>query len=92
MKVEIYDQTYNLQVDGDEGYLRNMASFVDEKMRAVAESTRQVDSARIAVLTALNIADELFSLRKRLAEIEGPLRQRVERCVRLTEKVLEASS
>ena len=92
MKIEIFDQTYNVQVDGDEGYLRGVASFVDEKMRVVAESTRQVDSARIAVLTALNIADELFTLRKQMEEIEGPIRQRVQRCVRLTEKVLEASS
>jgi cell division protein ZapA len=92
MKVEIFDQTYNVQADGDESYLRSVASFVDEKMRAVAESTRQVDSTRVAVLTALNVADELFALRKRLEEMEGPLRQRVERCVRLTEKVLEASS
>jgi cell division protein ZapA len=92
MKVEIFDQTYNVQADDDENHLRNVASFVDEKMRAVAESTRQVDSTRVAVLTALNVADELFALRKRLEEIEGPLRQRVQRCVRLTEKVLEASS
>lgn len=92
MKVEIFDQTYNVQAEGDEDYLRKVASFVDEKMRAVADSTRQVDSTRVAVLTALNIADEFFALRKRLDEVEGPLRQHVERCVRLTEKVLEVSS
>lgn len=92
MKVDIFDQTYNVQAETGETHLRHVASFVDEKMRSVAESTRQVDSTRVAVLTALNIADELFALRKRLEEIEGPLRQRVQRCVRLTEKVLEASS
>jgi cell division protein ZapA len=92
MKVEIFDQTYNVQAEGDEAYLRNVAAFVDEKMRAVAESTRQADSTRIAVLAALNMADELFSLRKRQEELEGPVRERVQRCVRLTEKVLEASS
>ncbi|HEV2420389.1 MAG TPA: cell division protein ZapA [Candidatus Acidoferrales bacterium] len=93
MKVEIFDQTYNVQAEGEEeAHLRRVASFVDEKMRAVAESTRQVDSTRVAVLTALNIADELLALRKRQEEVEGPLRQRVERCVRLTEKVLETSS
>lgn len=92
MKVEIFDQTYNVQADGDEDYLHKVASFVDEKMRAVAESTRQVDSTRVAVLTALNIADEFLALKKHLEEVEGPLRQRVERCVRLTDKVLEACS
>lgn len=92
MKVEIFDQTYNVQADGEEAYLREVASFVDEKMRAVAESTRQVDSTRVAVLTALNIADELYALRKRQEGIEGPLRHRVERCIRLAERTLEASS
>lgn len=89
MKVEIFDQAYNIQTDGDESRLRRVASFLDEKMRAVAESTRQVDSTRVAVLAALNIADELFTLRTRQEEVEGPLRRRVERCVRLVERTLE---
>jgi len=92
MKIEIFDQSYNLQAEDDESYLRELAAFVDEKMRAVAESTRQVDSTRVAVLAALNLADELFTVRQRLKQIEGPLRQRVERCVRLVEKTLEASA
>lgn len=91
MKVEIFDQTYNVQADGEEAYLRDVASFVDEKMRAVAQSTRQVDSTRVAVLTALNIADELFTLRKRQEGVEGPLREHVQRCVRLVERTLETS-
>lgn len=91
VKIEIFDQTYNVQADGDEAYLRELAAFVDQKMRTVAEATRQVDSMRVAVLSALNIADELFSLRKRQHELEGPLRQRVEKCVNLVEKALETS-
>src|SRR5487761_265522 len=91
MKIEIFDQTYNVQAEGDEAYLRQLASFVDEKMRAVAEATRQVDSTRLAVLASLNIADELFTLRRRQGEIEGPLRKRVEKCVNLVEKALESS-
>ena len=91
MKVDIFDQTYNMQAEGDEAYLRELAAFVDGKMRAVAEATRQVDSMRVAVLAALNIADELFALRARQAELEGPLRQRVEKCVTLVEKTLEGA-
>lgn len=92
MKVEIFDQTYNVQTDGEENHLRNVASFLDEKMRAVAESTRQVDSTRVAVLAALNIADELFVLRKHQEELEGPLRQHVQRCIRLVERTLQTSA
>ena len=92
MKIDIFDQSYNVQADGDEAYLHELAAFVDEKMRAVAKSTRQADSTRVAVLATLNIADELFTLRKRLKAIEGPVRQRVDRCIRLVEKTLEASA
>lgn len=91
MKIEIFDQTYNVQAEGDEAYLRQLASFVDEKMRTVAEATRQVDSTRLAVLASLNIADELFTLRRRQEQLEGPLRKRVEKCVNLVEKALENS-
>jgi cell division protein ZapA len=81
----------DVQAEGDEAYLHQLASFVDEKMRTVAETTRQVDSTRVAVLASLNIADELFTLRRRQEELEGPLRKRVEKCVNLVEKALESS-
>ncbi len=92
MKIEIYDQVYNVQADGDEAYVKELASFVDGKMRSVAEATHTVDSLRVAVLAALNIADEFFTLRQRQEQLEGPLRKRVERCVSLVEKALERSS
>ena len=92
MKVEIYDQSYNVHAEGNEEYLRKLAAYVDGKMRDVAETTRMVDSLKVAVLAALNIADELFAARERQQTLEGPLRQRVEKCVTLVEKALEASN
>ena len=56
--VEIYDQTYHLSgQNGD--HIRELAARVDAKMRAVAAQGRTVDSLRVAVLAALNFADEL---------------------------------
>ncbi|HEV3254626.1 MAG TPA: cell division protein ZapA [Candidatus Acidoferrales bacterium] len=92
MKIEIYDQSYNVSAEQDEAYLKELARFVDGRMRAVADATRTVDSLKVAVLAALNIADELFTLRERQGELEGPLRKRVEKCVALVEKALEQSS
>jgi cell division protein ZapA len=89
VKIEIYDQSYNVNADGNEEYLKELAAFVDGKMRSIAESTRMVDSLRVAVLAALNIADETFTLRQRQQEIDGPLRKRVEKCVAMVEKALE---
>ena len=92
MKIEIYDQLYNVNADGNEEYFRELAAYVDGKMRTVAESTHMVDSLKVAVLAALNIADEMFTMRQKQQEIEGPLRKRVEKCVSLVEKALEHSN
>lgn len=92
MKIEIYDQSYNLSADQDETYVKELAAFVDSKMRTVADATRTVDSVKVAVLAAVNIADELFTLRQRQEKLEGPLQKRVEKCVAMVEKVLEHSS
>ncbi len=56
--VEIYDQTYHLSGQ-DAEHIRSLAAQVDGKMRAVAAQGRTVDSLRVAVLAALNLADEL---------------------------------
>jgi cell division protein ZapA len=56
--VEIYDQTYHLSGQ-DPDLIRRLAAQVDAKMRAVAAQGRTVDSLRVAVLAALNLADEL---------------------------------
>lgn len=56
--VEIYDQTYHLSGQ-DAEQIRSLAELVDARMRAVAAQGRTVDSLRVAVLAALNLADEL---------------------------------
>jgi cell division protein ZapA len=89
IQVNIYDQSYRISGELDEAYVQELARYVDEKMRAVAEATKTVDSVRVAVLAALNVADELHALRKREGEARAELRQRVTRCVRLVEQALE---
>lgn len=56
--VEIYDQVYHLSGQNPE-HIRALAARVDEKMRAVAAQNHTADSLRVAVLAALNFADEL---------------------------------
>jgi cell division protein ZapA len=56
--VEIYDQLYHLSGD-DPHHIRELAGYVDAKMRAVAAQGKTADSLRVAVLAALNLADEL---------------------------------
>jgi cell division protein ZapA len=56
--VEIYDQTYHLSGQ-DANHIRKLAERVDATMRAVSAQGRTVDSLRVAVMAALNLADEL---------------------------------
>jgi cell division protein ZapA len=63
VRVEIFDQAYNLR-GSDPEYILKLAEYVDGKMRAVAEQTHTVDTVRLAVLAALNIADEYHLLKR----------------------------
>lgn len=64
VRVEIFDQAYNLR-GTDPEYILKLAEYVDAKMRAVAEATNTIDTVRLAVLAALNIADEYHLLKKK---------------------------
>ncbi len=64
VRVEIFDQAYNLR-GSDPEYIIQLAEYVDSKMRAVAEQTHTVETARLAVLAALNIADEYHLLKRK---------------------------
>lgn len=72
--VDIYDQVYQLR-GTDPQHIERLASIVDAKMRAVSAHGATVDSLRVAVLAALNIADELMTLRARFDTVTGSLTQ-----------------
>ena len=62
--VEIFGQTYNVRGEGDPNYLTELARFVDSRMREVAAQVATIDPMKIAILAALNIADEFSRYRK----------------------------
>jgi cell division protein ZapA len=64
VRVEIFDQAYNLR-GSDSEYILKLAEYVDSKMRAVAKATNTIDTVRLAVLAALNIADEYHLLERK---------------------------
>ena len=64
VRVNIFNQSYSLRsADGDGAHVERVARLVDERMRAVASGLAVHDVAKVAVLTALNLADELEGLR-----------------------------
>ena len=88
VRVEIYDQAYNLR-GTDAEYILKLAEFVDCKMRSVAEQTSTVDSLRLAVLAALNIADEYHLLKKRYESLASEYRKRADMLAGVLDEVLE---
>jgi cell division protein ZapA len=75
VRVEIFDQTYSLR-GTDPEYIEKLAEYVDAKIRAVAEQTSTVDSVRLAVLAALNIADEYHILKRKYEGIAAEYNRR----------------
>ena len=88
IRVEIYDQVYNLRgVDAE--YILKLAQFVDGKMRNVAEQTSTIDSLRLAVLAALNIADEFHVLKKKYDLLAGEYNRRAGQLAGALDEVLK---
>ncbi len=88
IRVEIYDQTYHLR-GSDPDYINKLAEYVDTKMRVVASQTATVDSLRLAVLAALNIADELQTLRKKYESVSTEYSQRANHLQTALESALD---
>ena len=76
-EVEIFGAVYHVRGRDDSGYLQELADLVDGKMREVSERVRTVDTAKIAILAALNIADELHQCRERHEGERAEIRERV---------------
>jgi len=76
--VEIFGQSYAVRAGTDPGYVEALASHVDAQMREVGRGSGAVDTLRIAVLAALNIADEVFQLRARALDEQRRLQSRAE--------------
>jgi cell division protein ZapA len=65
-EVEIYKDLYKIVNDASPKYTQSLAKYVDEKMKDISQTTSTVSSMKVAVLAALNIADELFKVKREL--------------------------
>ena len=88
VRVEIFDQAYNLR-GSDPEYILKLAEYVDSKMRAVAEATNTIDTVRLAVLAALNIADEYHQLKAKQEAAREEIDQKVGECNVVLDQILK---
>jgi cell division protein ZapA len=89
VRVEIFDQEYRVKGSLDPEYLEVLAKYVDGKMRSIATRSHNVDSVRVAVLSALNIADEYHQLKAKYETIAQQVEQKVGECSEVLDQFLK---
>ena len=88
--VEVHGQSYPIRSQLEPEYVARLASYVDEKMKKAAESAPAGDTLRLAVVVAMNIADELFRCRSASLDKDGRLAERAVELERMLDRVLMA--
>lgn len=87
IEIEIFGQVFRIAAgDASEAYLQRLASYVDERMQSIAETTKSASFNRMAVLTALNIADDLLKLQDRYESASRVLADKTDDLLDLLER------
>lgn len=89
IRVVIYDQEYFMRGDLNQEYIQTLAQYLDAKMRSIAERTRTVDTLRVAILAALNVADEYHQLKARYEQATQDMDQKVGECTEALDQILK---
>jgi cell division protein ZapA len=87
--VEVQGQRYPIRTTLDAKYVQDLAAFVDRKMALASDASPSSDTLGLAVLTALNIADELFRSRDKHLDEAGVLAERAQALERIVDQALE---
>ena len=88
VNVEIHGQRYAVRSELEPQYVGELASYVDDKMRQAARELASADPLRVAVVAALNIADDLYNARAESSGTEGRLLARAADIERLVDSIL----
>jgi cell division protein ZapA len=86
--VEILGREYRIRSDAEEAYIQDVARYVDAKLREVSRGAAVPASERVAVLAAMNIADELFQMRRASSEELSSIERRAQSLIRLLDENL----
>jgi cell division protein ZapA len=87
VEVEIYGQTFRIATgDATPDYIHRLAAYVDERMRAIALTTKTMSLNRMAILTALNVADDLFKLQDHYEQSSHLFNTKADRLIALVQE------
>lgn len=90
--VEVHGQRYPIRTTLQGRYVQELAAYVDRKMRLALEASPSSDTVGLAVLTALNIADEFFRARDHLVVHDGEFTERAAELERILDQALSLAS
>ncbi|MCK4436691.1 cell division protein ZapA [bacterium] len=86
-KVKIFGMEYSLRGEEDSEYMQELAKFVDKKMKDVAEHSSLVSTSKVAVLTALRMADELHQLKQSPGGLsDGSADRRIKKLIEMIDR------
>ncbi len=89
VNVKIFGQEFTIKGEDAPEYVEELSEFVDKKMREVASASSVITSHKVAILTAINIADELFRLRREMGGQEEEIREKISGWIENIDKVLK---
>ena len=87
--VEVNGQRYPIRSSLDPVYIQELASYVDRKLRIAFDSAPSSDTLGLAILAALNIADEVFRARDSQLQVDGSVAARAGELERIVDQALE---
>lgn len=90
--VEIFGRRYKIRGESSAETIRALARYVDQRMRQVSEQVGPGDAVRVAVLAALNIADDYYQTRKALERREGEIEEQARELVGQLDRALQGST
>jgi cell division protein ZapA len=88
-QVQIFGRTYPIRAGVEAEYLRRLAAFVDKKMNEMSRGMKTVDALKIAVMTALEIADELHQEQDKARRLDSMVYDKSLECSRQLDQVLK---
>ena len=92
VEVEILGQKYTIKSEADPKYVRDLAAYVEKRVKSVEGQMRGQDPIKALALAGLYIADELFQAREDLSKYEGDLPKRIGAMVDLLDALVPGKS
>ncbi len=89
IKITIFNAAYSIKTDYDPKYVARLASYVDKKMREVHEKSNTTSTQKVAVLTSMSIADDMFKIKEGGMPLSFDMEERVEELIRMINSAIE---